>query len=643
MPTKRKIDSVISNGVNGKKVKSGETKKAPVLEQELPDSDYTSSDASEDELDISASEAADSDDNDEDQELLRDGNPNDDDADDSTDQAEASFVKRKPLSLDPHKEAASKEAHLKQKEKLLERKSAKPHADKLARSKSLWAQINRKKVPKAERQKHIEELFGLISGSVVDIIFKHDASRVVQACFKFGTPDQRSQILKELKGRLVELSKSTYGKFLVVKMLYYGTAQQRDAILSEIHGNVRKLIKHKEAAYVVEDAFREYTTPSQQESLVSEMYGAEFSVFGSESTGRKSLAKLLADSPEKRDVIMKNLWDSISDSVKKGSIGFTIIHRALLSFLHNANTPEKTEAVELVKELLPEIVHTKDGSEVACIIIALSAAKDRKAIMKSFREHIVKAMTDEFGWMTVVALFMCVDDTVLLTKAFVPDISKKCVDLFEDRFARKVFLYLLGGLHTRYFTAREMKVFEEVNNLKATTSKKDDEVRRTEILATMSDALVSTLTDNIEGMLSDPNASALLVEILFHAPTNRDAAYSALLDHFKGSPASSLQEHSPRFLKTLVQGGFYDKSIGQIQKVDPPTDFAVRLTSSVAARAEEWSCGEGSFVVVALIESLPTESPELEALKGALVKSKTKIEEAANGGNRGSKILLLKI
>ncbi|CCG84086.1 protein of unknown function [Taphrina deformans PYCC 5710] len=570
----------------------------------------------------------------------------DDDDDNETDIAETNKqedalsvpTKRKPLPLDPHKEAASREAHQKQKEKLNDRKAAKPHADTLARSKTLWAQINRKKVPKLERQKIIEELYNLISGSVVDIIFKHDASRVVQACFKYGTEEQRTTILKELKGRLVELSKSTYGKFLVVKMLYYGSAIHREAILSEIHGNVRKLIKHKEAAYVVEDAFREYTTPSQQESLVSEMYGAEFSVF--ESTGSKTLKQLLDESPEKRDTIMKNLWDSIQGSVKKGSIGFTIIHRALISFLRNANGPEKADVVELIKELLPEIVHTKDGSEVACYVIALSAAKDRKAIMKSFRDHIVKAMCDEYGWMSVISLCMCVDDTVLLTKAYVPDIQKKCIDLFEDRSARKVFLYLLGNLQTRYFTARELAVFAKVQELKQTTSKKDDEQRRKEILQPLGDTLVSALIDNLDGMLNDPNAASLLVEILLNAPSDRGTAVKAVLDHFKGSPAETLQEHSPRFLKTLVQGGFYDKSTKSIATINPTIGFAEKLAPLVTSKAADWSSGSGSFVVVALLETLNKDEQVYRSLLKSMEDAHQSIESAATEGNKGSKIVL---
>lgn len=637
----------------------------PEDEESLEDANFDD-ESEEDELDIS-----DTDGQENAGESSDDDNDDDDDNNDADNDTARAPIKRAPLPLDPHKLEASREAHLKQKAQLQERKAKKPHADILARSKSLWAQLNQKKVAKAKRRELVDELFGLVSDNVVEVVFKHDASRIIQACFKFGTEAQRTSILRELKGRLVELSKSIYGKFFVVKMLYYGSPAHRDTILSEIHGNVRKLIKHKEAAYVVEDAFREYTTPAQQEALVSEMYGAEFSVFES-AAGGKTLAELLTQSPEKRDTIMKNLWDSISSSVKKGSIGFTIIHRALLSFLSNANQPEQVECIELVRELLPEIVHTKDGSQVACMIIALGTAKDRKAIMKSFREHFTKAMTDEYGWLAVVALFMCVDDTVLLTKAFVPDIEKQCVSLFEDKFARKVFLYVLGDTQARYFTTRELELFATVTNLKAATSKKGDGQRRTEILQALGSALVATLMQNLEGMVRDPNASALVAEILLHAPSGpeKQELVDRVADQFSRSSgagaALSLEEHAPRLLKILVQGGWYDKSLGRVEKAQPGVPgFARRLAHGIKDNLEAWATGPGSFVVVSLLESasdtgnddeqveaelnveregkVEFSAADVNALRQELKAIKDAIERAAEAGNKGSKILLLKL
>jgi len=50
-------------------------------------------------------------------------------------------------------------------------------------------------------------------------------------------------------------------------------------VVQEFYGHVRKLIKHREAALVIEDIFREYATPEQKSALLQEFYGAEFSIF----------------------------------------------------------------------------------------------------------------------------------------------------------------------------------------------------------------------------------------------------------------------------------------------------------------------------------------------------------------------------
>ena len=53
-------------------------------------------------------------------------------------------------------------------------------------------------------------------------MFKHDASRVVQTAVKYGSAQRRQDIAKELKGDYLELAQSSYGKYLVVKLMHYG-------------------------------------------------------------------------------------------------------------------------------------------------------------------------------------------------------------------------------------------------------------------------------------------------------------------------------------------------------------------------------------------------------------------------------------
>ena len=48
---------------------------------------------------------------------------------------------------------------------------------------------------------------------------------------KYGSPEQRLTIAKELQGRYVELAKAKYGKFLVAKILEYGYVNLERGVL----------------------------------------------------------------------------------------------------------------------------------------------------------------------------------------------------------------------------------------------------------------------------------------------------------------------------------------------------------------------------------------------------------------------------
>jgi len=63
---------------------------------------------------------------------------------------------------------------------LRQRQATKPHANLLAEAKRHWSLARQKTLPRAEREKHVAKLLEAVRGKVQDLVFKHDASRVVQ-------------------------------------------------------------------------------------------------------------------------------------------------------------------------------------------------------------------------------------------------------------------------------------------------------------------------------------------------------------------------------------------------------------------------------------------------------------------------------
>jgi len=72
--------------------------------------------------------------------------------------------------------------------------------------------------------------------------------------------------------------------------------------------------------------------------------------------------------------------------------------------------------------------------------------------------------------------------------------------------------------------------------------------------------------------------------------------------------------------------------------VDPPLNFATTLYAKIKPHVVQWAMGDGSFVVVALLETLP--AGEADSLKKQL---KQELTGSKNAGNKGTKIVLEKI
>lgn len=171
------------------------------------------------------------------------------------------------------------EARKEQKKLLMQRRMAKPNAPLIQQAKSLWEQIRSKTLDSNSRAAAMAKMMELIKGKVNDLIFKHDASRIIQSCLKHGNPQQRDLIAQELSGSWSQLAVSQYGRFIISKVLTYCPAKYRHLIIKEMAGKVIKLIRHKEAGLVVEELYAGFANASEKNLLILDFYGREFSLF----------------------------------------------------------------------------------------------------------------------------------------------------------------------------------------------------------------------------------------------------------------------------------------------------------------------------------------------------------------------------
>ncbi|KAK4158213.1 armadillo-type protein [Chaetomidium leptoderma] len=620
----------------------------------------------------------------------------------------------KPLgSLFPHQRLrhlsqSSREAHAKQKQLAQERKAAKPLADEVHRTKKLWEKLRRKShVPKEERQQLVDELFTIITGRIKDFVLKHDAVRAVQTAIKYSTPAQRKQIAKELQGTYVQLAESRYAKFLIGKLLVQNDDEIRDLIVPEFYGKVRKLINHPEASWILDDIYRGMATKEQKAHMLREWYGPEFSLFkldkGAEVTA--DISKILAGEPSKRGPIMKYLFDMTNGLIQKKMTGFTMLHDAMLQYFLNLKpeSEELKEFVETVKEdengdLLKNMAFTKSGARLVCLLLASGSAKDRKQIIKTYKDTFQLMCGDPNGHMIIVTAYDVIDDTVLTSKTIFPEILGKneekdienIVFLANDLNARITVCYLFEGQSKSLFPAShayDLELLAEIHEIRTRTSKKDADIRRKELVAAMSQPLLAAVATSPTDLVATSFGCQFITDVLLSATGDKTAALEAVALAAAGNPTPaqsedadplypppphiSLAPHGGKMFKTLIAGGRFDKAAGAIKRVDPPLNFADVLYPVIKDYIVQWATGPSSFTVLGLLEA-PDFSSKKELLKvlrsdkktleaaataeaaagqaektdGKKSKSKGKgaqADKGKSGGNQGAKLLLEKL
>ncbi|KFA48402.1 hypothetical protein S40293_00386 [Stachybotrys chartarum IBT 40293] len=556
----------------------------------------------------------------------------------------------------------SRETHAKQKQLAQERKAAKPLADEVHRTKKIWERLRIKsQVPKDERQQLIDELYGIITGRVKDFVLKHDAVRAVQTAIKYSTAEKRKQIAKELQGTYAQLAESRYAKFLIGKLLVHDDEEIRNIIIPEFYGKVRKLINHPEASWILDDIYRTVATKDQKATLLREWYGPEFSLreLTKDLKTTSDLKEILQNEPSKRGPIMKSLVDMINTLVQKQMTGFTMLHDAMLQYFRNIEhgTEEFNEFVEMVKgdengDLLKNLAFTRSGATLVCLLLAYGTSKDRKNLLKSYKDTFLLMSADQFAHVVILTAYDVIDDTKLTSKSIFPEllgekeeeVAQNVVVAANNLNARTTFLYLFEGLAKSVFPPShsfDLDILGQAREIRKTTSKKDDGTRRSELVAALSPHLITAIAGASTELSSTNFGCQFISSVLLNAAGDKSKALEAVAQAAGGEPVEKKDEagtetqhvsHNPaggRMLRALVQGGRFDKEQAKIVVTDEQLrGFSNTLYPVIKDYIVQWATGPSSFVVVGLVESSDFKS--VKEVLATLKKNKKALETAAN-------------
>ncbi|KAM5543745.1 hypothetical protein V8D89_002362 [Ganoderma adspersum] len=563
---------------------------------------------------------------------------------------------------------AARESHKAQRALLEQRKASKPHSAILVEAKYAWTLARQKNLSKADRTKYMNALMDVLRGKVKDIVFKHDASRIVQTAVKYGGQKERNEIAEELKGRYRDLAQSKYSKFLVTKLIRF-CPTYRAPILRELQGHVLRLLLHREASGVLADAFELYTNAYERSILLRDFYGKEASLFtvtvGSDEEKERSkrglrgiLEGLEGDRRKRILGALKDNLVTIFNNPDKGAISHAIVHRATWEYLAAVSEIDdeaeaeklRREIFETCQDVFAEMVHTKDGSRVVREFIAWGTAKDRKHIVKTIKPHVERMCKDDEAQLVLFTSLDIIDDTKLTAKSLVSDIVASAPTLYTSPQGRRALFYLVSPRTRRHFTPAQIATLAETDSIRTKTSKKDETLRTSEIRKAASEGLLSWIAQSGADVSRDPGGSLVVLEVMLEADGDKSAASDTLLSALAvpypstdpSNPHPISLPHTSRLYKTLLQGGHFSHSSRTIEHAPrfAARDFSVRFVQRVGrANTVAMAQGDGAFVVSALYEQLVEHAADdVAEVKGWFDKTvRRAIEET---GGKGVRVLL---
>jgi pumilio homology domain family member 6 len=269
-----------------------------------------------------------------------------------------------------------------EKEIRMDRKAAKPNFELVESIKTSWNKVRVKSTPDSEKKALLMKMAEQMAGHVQQVTLRHDASRMTQCLLQFGNATQRQAVLTELLEKAVEISKTPYGHFAILKAISYCTgADDQKRICASLKGHFVTLGTNVIGARTVESVCTLYPNKFSR-PLRAEFYGHKFTVLLDAPPA--SLDELLQLQSSKKEAILDHVRDLVQKFVDKGLLEFKYVHDLLWEYTKAVQDDAKRmeDLIQQLADSAPKLITTKPGARAICQVITYSGAKDRKRVIK---------------------------------------------------------------------------------------------------------------------------------------------------------------------------------------------------------------------------------------------------------------------
>ncbi|XP_061377171.1 protein penguin-like [Danaus plexippus] len=427
----------------------------------------------------------------------------------------AGCTKNTKLSSKDGKDEKPKWSEMKKEKKnlRLERRKAKSTAEIFEisnKAKLLAAQIQRKVIKPDFRSSACKELHALIKGQYKAIALTHDLSRVIQVLLKHSSDEIKHEITEELMDIMATMMQSKYAHHSVKRILKYGTDAIRHQVIKKLLGNIVSLASHSISAPVLDYAYGEFASKKEKMHMQQEFYGEMYK--NTKDDRVKTLSDTYKDSPEMKAAILQSCKANIQRILDKNLHDSELLHSVLYDYIRECSKEDQTELISSLSPLIVPLSNSLPGVNVASLCVWQGTNKDKKTILKVVKEHVVPLSKHKTGYRLLIVIFDSVDDTVLVKKAIVSTLVSNLKDIARDHWGKMTLHWLVKPKDSAAFHPTFIKFLEE--GLKTGTSKKDTEIRVSELRELILPAIKSDIENDPEFWLKDKATLLLTIAVL---------------------------------------------------------------------------------------------------------------------------------
>ncbi|XP_037938189.1 protein penguin [Teleopsis dalmanni] len=394
------------------------------------------------------------------------------------------------------------------KELKLKRKQAKDSYQISIEAKQIYEKLKCRRTE--DKSKLVEKLYNLVGGNDVikKLVMAHDTARIIQCMLKFASPALREQLSDKLLPLSVDMSVSKYSHFCVLRMFKYGSPITKSKLVDSFMSNIVKLACHSISSKILDHVYLTVANPKQQAYMRQEFYGELYRKTKDDSV--KQLADAYKDTSNMKASILGSVKTNLEHVANKQLVDSSLVHSVMLEYLNECDDDKIEEAVTMFASLIPLMVTTKDGCQAAIITFYKSTAKNRRAIIKTIKEHLTKICSHEHGHIFIIAVLNSLDDTKATKKAIFDTIHPELKTLMSNQWGRSVIEWLVAPADTNCFHPGFINTIDKGLEY----GKKDKEIRRKEIFEQIEEPIANDITSQPEFWLSDRHIGLVTAEIL---------------------------------------------------------------------------------------------------------------------------------